>query len=135
MSELPDYFFRVRENGAIVFAVDSENRNRRVEMMQIAVINIRNGEVKPHGDRVLAAQDIAAIEEWMTGRRAVLAAREMDDIRRTVDHLNQMAQWVQSRATEDQLGEVTDDLLLSMHDLRAVLVRKRAEKLMRGAPS
>ena len=49
--ELPDYYFRVRENGAAVFRVDTENRQRRIEMDQIAIINMRNGEIKPHGER------------------------------------------------------------------------------------
>ena len=53
-TDLPDYYFRVRENGAFVFRVDTENRHRRIEMDQIAVINISNGEVKPHGDRELS---------------------------------------------------------------------------------
>jgi hypothetical protein len=58
-AELPDYYFRVRENGAAVFRVDTENRQRRIEMDQIAVINIRNGEVKPHGERTLSETDLA----------------------------------------------------------------------------
>jgi hypothetical protein len=45
--ELPDYYFRVRENGAAVFRVDTENRQRRIEMDQIAIINMRNGEINP----------------------------------------------------------------------------------------
>ena len=28
--DLPEYYFRVRENGATVFRVDTENRQRRV---------------------------------------------------------------------------------------------------------
>jgi hypothetical protein len=39
---------------------------------------------------------------------------------------------VQSKASETQLDEVTDLLLLAMHDLRSVLVRKKAERLMKG---
>jgi hypothetical protein len=31
-SDLPDYNFRVRENGAAVFRVDTENRQHRIEM-------------------------------------------------------------------------------------------------------
>ena len=127
--DLPEYYFRVRENGALAFKVDSENRHRRVEMDQIAVINIRNGEVKPQGDRVLSPEDRAAIEAWMEERRAVLALRDIDDIHRAVDFLNTTTQWIQSKATDDQLEEVTDRLLLAMHDLRTVLVRKKAERL------
>ncbi len=68
--ELPDYYFRVRENGAFVFRVDTENRMRRIEMDQIAAINIRNGEIKPHGDRELTDADMAAIRDWMAERAA-----------------------------------------------------------------
>ena len=129
--ELPDYFFRIRENGAAVFRVDTENRQRRIEMDQIATVNVRNGEVKPHGERDLTEADIAAIQDWLDERTALLAAREVDDILRTIDHLNLTAHWVQSKATDAQLDQITDRLLLTMHDLRSVLVRKKADRLMK----
>lgn len=131
-AELPPYYFRTRENGAIVFRIEQETRMRRTEMEQIAVVNIRNGEVKPHGDRVLSPEDFAAIDAWMVERRRVLSDRMVDDIRRTVDHLNQVAHWIQSKADDQEIDAVTDDLLLSMHDLRAVLVRKRAERVQKA---
>ncbi|WP_422071398.1 hypothetical protein [Tranquillimonas rosea] len=133
--DLPDYYFRVRDNGAFVFRVDSENRQRRIELDQIATVNIRNGEIKPHGDRALTEEDLAEIRSWMAERRDVLARRDIDDIHRTVDHLNQTAQWAQTRATDAQLDQVTDALLLAMHDLRTVLVRKRGDRLIRGDDS
>ena len=128
--ELPDYYFRVRENGALVFRVDTENPQRRIEMDQIAVVNIRNGQIKPHGDRTLSEVDVTVIRDWMQERQGVLAGRDVDDILRTVDHLNLTTQWAQSRATNEQLETVTDALLLAMHDLRGVLVRRKAERLM-----
>lgn len=131
-ADLPDYYFRVRENGAAVFRVDTENRQRRIEMDQIAVINIRNGEVKPQGDRILTDEDLARIKDWMAERTALLARRDIDDIHRAVDYLNITTQWVQSKATDDQLEDVTDALLLAMHDLRSLLVRKKADRLMNG---
>lgn len=127
--ELPEYYFRIRENGAAVFRVDTGNRQHRIEMNQIAVVNIRNGEIKPHGDRSLSEKDHAAIVDWMTERSALLARRTLDDIHRTIDHLNLTTQWAQSKATEDELQEITDRLLMAMHDLRSVLVRKRADRL------
>ncbi|OJI95277.1 hypothetical protein LY10_03992 [Planktotalea frisia] len=129
--QLPDYYFRVRENGALVFRVDTENRQRRIEMDQIAVVNIRNGEIKPQGDRVLNERDLEVIHEWMAERTALLAERDIDDIYRAVDYLNLTTQWAQAKATEEQLEAVTDDLLLAMHDLRSVLVRKKADRLMK----
>ncbi|NBR89051.1 MAG: hypothetical protein EBS68_03925 [Rhodobacteraceae bacterium] len=128
--DLPEYYFRVRENGAFVFRVDTENRQRRIEMDQIATVNIRNGEIKPQGDRQLTEEDISVIRDWMEHRLATLAARDIDDIHRAVDYLNQTTHWAQSKATDAQLDLVTDSLLLAMHDLRSVLVRKRADRLL-----
>lgn len=127
---LPDYYFRVRENGAFVFRVDTENRQRRIEMDQIATVNIRNGEIKPQGDRELSERDLEVIQEWMAERTALLAERDIDDIHRAVDYLNLTTQWAQAKATDAQLEAVTDDLLLAMHDLRSVLVRKKADRLL-----
>jgi hypothetical protein len=129
---LPEYYFRVRENGAFVFRVDTENRQRRIEMDQIAVINIRNGQIKPHGERELSEADLEVIRTWMEERTALLARRDIDDIHRAVDYLNQTTHWAQSRATDEQLDDVTDALLLAMHDLRMVLVRKKADRLSQG---
>ena len=130
--DLPDYYFRIRENGAAVFRVDTENRQRRIDLEEIAVVNVKNGNVRPHGDTDLTPQDIAAISDWLAKRQAQLARREVEDILRTVDHLNLTAHWAQTRATETQLDLVTDRLLLAMHDLRSVLVRRKADRLIKG---
>lgn len=127
---LPPYYFRVKENGALVFRVDAENRQRRLELDHIATVNINNGQVKPQGDTVLTAADEAAIADWMAARKTTLAVRDVDDILRTVDHLNLTAHWAQSRATDAQLDDVTDKLLMAMHDLRTVLVKKRADRML-----
>ena len=128
-ADLPDYYFRVRENGAVVFRLSTENRQRRIEMDEIATVNVKNGTIKPHATAKLSPADEAAIADWLSARQAQLAARDVDDILRTVDHLNLTTQWVQSRATGAQLDAVTDALLLAMHDLRSVLVRKKADRL------
>lgn len=131
--DLPDFYFRIRENGAVVFRVDTENRQPRIELEEIATVNVKNGNVKPHGDRKLSAAEQEVIARWLADRQALLAARDVDDILRAVDHMNLTTQWAQSRATDDQLEAVTDALLLAMHDLRTVLVRKKADRLMRAA--
>ena len=128
-ADLPEYYFRVRENGAVVFRISTENRQRRIEMDEIAIVNVRSGNIKPQAE--LTDTDRDAIANWLAARQALLAEREVDDILRTVDHLNLTTQWVQSRADEAQLEAVTDTLLLAMHDLRTVLVRKKADRLIR----
>lgn len=133
MTDLPEYYFRIRENGAAVFRVSTENRQRRIEMDEIAVVNIRNGNVKPHGDHVLSSEESAVIAEWMDERRAVLKDRDIDDIHRAIDYLNLTTHWANSRADDEDLEDVTDRLLLAMHDLRSVLVRKKADRIMATA--
>ncbi|PYG33085.1 hypothetical protein [Pelagimonas varians] len=130
--DLPTYYFRIRDNGAAVFLVDTENRQRRIELDQIAVVNLNRGEIKPQGGRELTEQDKLEINRWMVERKALLALRDIDDIQRAIDHMNTTTQWVQSKASPEQLEEVTDSLLLAMHDLRTVLVRKKADRLMKG---
>lgn len=124
-------FFRTRENGAMVFRVDTENRQRRLELQQIAVVNIRNGNVKPQGDQMPTAAERNEIDAWIVDRRKLLALRRVDDIKRATDYLNETAQWVQSDATDEQIGQFSDDLLMAMHDLRSVLVRKKSNILLK----
>lgn len=131
MSSETGLFFRVRENGAAVFRVDTENRQRRLELQQVAVVNIRNGSVKPHGEHSPTAAERNEIDAWAVERRKLLAVRKVDDIKRTTDHLNETAQWVQSDATDAQIDMFADDLLMAMHDLRSVLVRKKSNILLK----
>jgi hypothetical protein len=104
MTDLPEFYFRIRENGAAVYRVSTENRQRRIEMTEIAVVNVKNGNVRPHGEHVLSDAEEAAIAAWMEARRAELSRRDLDDIHRTIDHLNLTAHWAQSRATEAGAG-------------------------------
>ena len=131
--DLPDYYFRIRENGAVVFRVDTDNRQRRIELVEIATVNVKNGNIKPHGDTALTPADLAEIHAWIARRSELLGARDIDDILRAVDCLNTTAQWAHTKATDAQLERVTDDLLLAMHDLRTVLVRRKADRLSREA--
>jgi hypothetical protein len=133
MADLPDYYFRARDNGAVAFRIDSENRARRLEMEPIAVINMRSGEIRPQGERTLTEADMQAIRAWMGERAALTARREADDLLRMIDQMNQTAHWAQSRASDEQLAAVTDALLLAMHDLRAVLVRRAADRIGKAA--
>jgi hypothetical protein len=98
-------------------------------MEQIAVVNTNRGDFKAQGDVTLTAAEERVIGDWLQARLNLLAARDMDDIHRAIDNLNLTAQWAQAKATDAQLEQVTDDLLMAMHDLRSVLVRKKADRL------
>ncbi len=131
MADDLNLYFRVRENGATVFRLDTENRQRRLDMDQIAVANVNNGQIKHQSDAPPNPEEHAAIEAWISARRKVLAKRDIDDILRAIDHLNLTTHWAQTRATDADLDIFTDRLLLAMHDLRMVLVRKKSDRLMR----
>ncbi len=127
-TELPDYYFRIKENGAFVFKVDTDNRQRRIEMDQIAVLNIKNGDIKPQGDSTLSDADMAAIDQWMQARKTVVDQRGQDEIARTCEQLNLTTHWAISKASDEQLEAVTDEILMAMHDLRSILVRKKVAR-------
>ena len=124
MTGLPEYYFRIRENGVAVFRVDTENRYRRIEMDHIAVVNGK-GEIKARGNRTLTGSDVAAIEDWLANRKAASAS---GPAQAAINKLNLAADWVQRKASPEELADVTDDLLLAMHDLRSVLVKKKGDQ-------
>jgi hypothetical protein len=129
VEKLPDHYFRIRENGAQVFRLSTDDRSQRIEMEPIAVVNARSGEIRPQGERELTDADRAAIAGWLASRQETLARREDELPREALEQLNLTAQWAQSRATDEDLEAITDALLLAMHDLRTVLVRKKADRM------
>jgi len=124
-----DLHFRTRDNGAAVFRVETENRQRRLDLRQLAVINIRSGEIKPHGQQVPTETETAQMQAWIEARRATVLARERDDVERLIDQINFAAQWAQSRAEPADIDAVANRLLLAMHDLRSTLVKKQVDGL------
>ena len=126
---LPKLYFRVKDRGVLVFRIDSENRHKRIEMQHIAAVNFQNGIVRTHKNCQLSAAEETAIQSWLNKREKVSEERRIDDIFRTIDHLNMTAQWAQTQASDTQLEQVSGELLLAMHDLRRVLVEKQAKRI------
>ncbi|GLQ34113.1 hypothetical protein GCM10007939_03960 [Amylibacter marinus] len=131
MQKPENLFFRTKENGAAVFRMDTENRHRRLDFKQIATLNLQKGEIKPQGDEPPTDAEREEIEKWIVQRRKTIADRQIDDIYRAIDHLNLTTQWMQSKATDSQIEILADDLLLAMHDLRSVIVRKKSDLLQK----
>lgn len=127
--ELPELFYRIKDNGASVFRVDPGNPQKRIDLDQIANVNTRNGEVKVQSKAEVSDAEMQAMKAWIKERQSLQAARDMDDIHRMSDGINQIAHWAQSKATPEQLDAITDNLLLAMYDLRQVLVRKKADRM------
>lgn len=132
MKKANNLFFRIKENGASVFRVDSNNRHHRLELMHIASVNVKNSEIRPQGDYIPTETENENILAWVAKRQELNIARKENEILQTIDSLSLTAQWFQSKATEAQVERFSDDLLMAMHDLRSVIVRKKSEKLQKN---
>ena len=129
LNALPELYFRLRDSGASVFRMDSDARNGRIDMTQIATVNLKSGDFKATGDKVLTEADQDAIQTWIADRMESQPWRRLDKVMQTIEDINQTAHWVQTEASDKDLEGVTDALFLAMHDLRQVLVRKTADRM------
>jgi len=46
--------------------------------MELVTVNVKNGNIIPHGAANLAPADMAAIEDWLADRAALLAERMIE---------------------------------------------------------
>lgn len=126
---LPTFHFRMRDNGVQVYRVVPSTRDRRMELEPVAILGLGRQEIRPRDGVEFTPAEEAELRAWMADRVALDATRRFDDVGRLTDQIGRTAQWAQSHATDAELEAVTDQLLLAMHDLRTVLVRKRAARL------
>ena len=126
-----DLYFRIKDNGATVFRINDEVRQRRLDLQPVAEANVRNGDIKLRKDVVLTDGEKAEITGWLDARRAELKAREIEQARLTIEHLNATANWISSKPDEAAAEEMSEGLLMAMHDLRAAIVRFKSRMLDR----
>ena len=48
-----DLYFRIKDNGATVFRINDETRQRRLDLQPVAEANVRNGDIKLRKDVAL----------------------------------------------------------------------------------
>ena len=123
--KLPKLYFRLRDNGAQVFRVDTENARQRLDMIPIAHANTRNGEIRHTGGAMPTPEEEAAIRNWIADRQQKLAQRPLANVEALVEQMNATTHWLASQATVAEAESVSCDLLMSMHDLRSALIRAR----------
>lgn len=124
-----ELYFRVKDNGATVFRISDENRHKRMDLQPIAEANIRNREIKPRNNVTLSEYEEKQIKWWIRDRRALLAERELEDARQTIERLNATANWISGKPNPEAAAETTEALLLAMHDLRAAIVRYKSKAM------
>ena len=126
MFDRPNLYFRRKDNGAAVYRI-STGDHARLDMQQIAVLK-QNGEVKPQGKQQPTASELTEISAWNEARKAGQETRDAAQIDQLITDLNAAAQWVQANATDKQISQNAEPILMAMHDLRATLVRRMAGK-------
>lgn len=130
MRQPSNLYYRTKDNGAVVFRVDLENRQKRMDLKQIASVNLNKSKVNPMSDCPPTDDELRDIQDWIAQRKIIVAERQIDDVRRLIDDINATAQWLNTKADAKQLDALADDLLLSMHDLRSVIVRRKSDQLI-----
>ncbi len=114
-----DLYFRIKDNGATVFRINDDARQRRLDLQPVAEANVRNGDIKLRKDVELSEAERAEVEAWLIARRKKVQAREIEQARLTIEHLNATANWISSKPDEAAADEMSEGLLMAMHDLRA----------------
>ena len=126
-----DLYFRIKDNGATVFRINDETRQRRLDLQPVAKANVRNGDIKLRKDVTLSDAELSEIKAWLDARSTELQGREIEQARLTIEQLNTTANWISSKPDEALADAISEDLLMAMHDLRTAIVRFKSKMLDR----
>lgn len=128
MSGDPEFYFRLKPDGAVMFRVDPQNRMRRIELQRIGAIHLESGRFTLHRTEPLMPEEEAAKDAWIVQRRADLAGERPESVK-IIEALNSATQWAEWFADDAELDRATDDMLLALHDLRTALVNKKIKRV------
>ena len=126
-----DLYFRIKDNGATVFRINDETRQRRLDLQPVAKANVRNGDIKLRKDVTLSDAELSEINAWLDARSTELQGREIEQARLTIEQLNTTANWISSKPDEALADAISEDLMMAMHDLRTAIVRFKSKMLDR----
>ncbi|PYE83920.1 hypothetical protein [Pseudoroseicyclus aestuarii] len=133
-ADLPELYFRLHPGGATVFRVAPDGAQRRLDLLPLAEVTLPGAAIRPLGAADLGAQDRLAIRAWIEARAEATPGPGGAPRQSAVTAINHAAHWAETKATDTDLEAASEELLLAMHDLRAVLLRKKTERLAATAP-
>ncbi len=126
-------YYRIRKQGALVFRMEVSNRQRRIELNQIAAITGKD-EIRPHKRRPPTEAEVAEIQDWWETHKARREADGLDDVETFMEELNKFTNWVDKEAPNAMVSEQSDPLLMALLDLRQVIVRRLSEDAPEAEP-
>lgn len=121
-----ELYFRLRPGGATVFRVTEMAKDRRMDLVQIANLNLKNASIKPSKNEALSEDETQRIQKWLNDRLVADAQSNREQIGELIDRLGLAAHWIKADAGDEDIAAIERQLLLAMHDLRQVLVRRKS---------
>ena len=116
-------YFRHQDQGAQVFRMEVANRQRRIQLHQIASVT-EAGNVTPQDGCAATDAELAEIRAEWTSWRQRRDAGELNPTETFMAELNRFTGWVASDAPNSEVDALSDDLLLALLDLRQTVVRR-----------
>lgn len=116
-------YYRHRSNGVTVFRMEVSNRQRRIELNQIASFSLK-GELVPHKRNTPSEAEIAEMQEWFATWNARKDAGELSETEQFLVDLSLFTDWIHRRADDSEVDAHSDELLTALLDLRQVVVRR-----------
>ena len=126
-------YYRHRKNGVVVFRMEVANRQRRIELNQIASI-AKTGDIIPHKRRPPTEAETAEMSAWWTKYKAREDAEALDGTEAFQIEINRFTEYMQKGASDEEVNAQSDALLMALLDLRQVVVR-RLSNIDSGADS
>ena len=119
-------YFRHHDQGAQVFRMEAANRQRRIQLNEIASVT-GGGDVTPRGDRPSSDAELAEIRTVWTSWQQRRDAGELSATETFMAELNRFTDWVATEAPDSEVDALSDDLLLALLDLRQTVVRRLSD--------
>lgn len=115
----------MRPNGATVFRIAENADRRRISLDQIAVVNLRTGNVRCNETDPPKDRELRAISDWISDRQAQTARDRYRGVLDLCDRLGETAHWLQTEASQEDLDRLEPLLLVALHDVRRTLMKAR----------
>ena len=119
-------YYRHRKNGAVVFRLEVANRQRRIELNQIASIS-KTGKIIPHKRRPPTEAEVEEMTRWWADWHARADTEQLTESEKFLVELNEFTDWFQRRAEHAAVDAASDPLLMALLDLRQVVVRRLSD--------
>lgn len=116
-------YYRLRKQGAQVFRMEVANKQRRIELNQIASIT-QQGEIVPHKRRPASDDELTEIAAWWADWKQRDGDGTLTKTETVMSELNHFTNWIAKDAPAEEVDRLSDDLLTTLLDLRQTIVRR-----------